>query len=65
MGFICPRGPALHHPFEETLLAYAHDGCKVHCGKNWSTQQIEALIARGAHVLARSEAAAKYAWKEA
>lgn len=64
-GFMCPRGPALDHPFAETLLAYAETGCTVDCGEPWSLEQIEAAIARGAHSSAKEQDAAEYAWREA
>jgi len=61
MGFMCPRGPALDHPFAETLLSYAENGCRVDCGDNWSKQQIEEAVRRGPHKSAREAEAAAYA----
>ena len=65
MGFMCPRGPALDHPFAETLLSYAENGCRVDYGDNWSKQQIEEAVHRGPHKSAREAEAAAYAWEEA
>ena len=64
-SFMCPRGPALDHPFAETLLSYAEMGCTVDCGEPWSMERIEQAITRGAHTSAREPKVAEYAWKEA
>lgn len=65
IGFMCPRGPALDHPFAEMLLSYAESGCTVDCGEPWTLDRIEKAIERGAHTSAKEKAAADYAWAEA
>ena len=64
-GFMCPRGPALDHPFAETLLSYAEKGCVVDCGEPWTMERIEQAIERGIHTSAKDPNAAAYAWQEA
>ena len=53
-----PRNIALNHPAAASLLEYAYNGCPVDCGKNWTTEQMEAAILRGAHPSAKVPEAA-------
>ena len=52
IGEMCPKGLALHHPAAAKLLQYATGGCPVNSGQPWTTEMIEAAIARGPHVSA-------------
>lgn len=54
---MCLRGLALHHPAAGHLLSYAMGRCPTNTGHNWTTQEIEAAIARGPHISAMNPAA--------
>lgn len=56
---MAPTGPALDHPAAPLLLQYAKTGCPADCGKDWTLDQLEAAITRGAHPSARDPVAAK------
>ena len=62
---MCPRSPALQHPFAETLLACAENSCQVGCGLDWSNNQIAATLKRGPCMSAKELSVAKYVWQEA
>ena len=56
---MAPAGPALDHPAASLLQHYATNGCPADCGDDWTLQQLEAAIERGAHPSAREPVAAE------
>ena len=64
-GLMLPRHEVLTHPAGPDLLKYAIDGCPVDCGIQWTREQIEAAIAKGAHASAEAPGAAEACRKEA
>jgi hypothetical protein len=60
-----PRNDTWHHPAADTLLRYARDGCPVHCGRDWSLDELQAAVTRGAHPSAKAPAAAAACRREA
>lgn len=46
---MAPGNLALYHPAADLLLDYATKGCPTRTGKFWSTEEMEAAIARGPH----------------
>ena len=63
-GLMYPTGPALAHPFADILKAWGRRGCPVDCGRNWTREEIEAAIERGAHKSALSPEGIKYIEQE-
>ena len=55
----------LQHPAANLLLQYAVEGCPVDCKDNWTLEQLEKAIKRGAHPSARTPRAAKACRDEA
>ena len=51
-GQMCPTGLALDHPAAEVLLDYAHGGCPVQSGADWTVQMMTAAIEKGPHTSA-------------
>ena len=49
---MCPTGLALDHPAAEVLLDYAHGGCPVQSGADWTVQMMTAAIEKGPHTSA-------------
>ena len=60
-----PRNEVLNHPAGPDLLHYALNGCPVDCGKDWSYEQLEPAIEKGAHSSANDDEAATACRKEA
>ena len=48
-GQMCPSGAALEHPAADILLDYAHGGCPVNSGSDWTVDMMTAAITRGPH----------------
>ena len=46
---MCPTGLALDHPAAEVLLDYAHGGCPVQSGADWTIEMMTAAIEKGPH----------------
>jgi hypothetical protein len=44
-----PANLALHHPAADLLLQYATKGCPTKTGRNWTKDEMEAAINKGAH----------------
>ena len=53
IGLMYPTGLAAKHPAAPLLQQYATTGCPADCGENWTWQEIESAIRRGAHPSAR------------
>ena len=43
-GDMCPFGLALYHPAAASLLQYATNGCPVMPGRDWTYDEIEAVV---------------------
>ena len=56
---MAPSGRALEHPFAQTLLEYARNGCPADTGEQWTMEQLEAAIKKGAHPSAQEPEAAR------
>ena len=60
-----PRKGTRNHPAAAMLLRYAQAGCPVDCGRNWTPQELQAAVDRGAHPSAQTPDAATACRREA
>ena len=60
-----PRKETRNHPAAAMLLRYAQAGCPVDCGRNWTPQELQAAVDRGAHPSAQTPDAATACRREA
>jgi len=49
-----PHPSTSHHPAYPILLKFAHDGCPVDCGPEWSLKQLQDAVHRGNHPSAQT-----------
>ena len=58
LGLMCPQPPyATAHDTIPLLKGYAHKGCPVQCGTDWSLEHIELMLTHGPHRLALAKKA--------
>ncbi len=58
-GCMQPDKSIQHHSAFDALYCYAMEGCLVDCGLSWTAEHLEAAVACGPHISAKSAEAAQ------